>query len=223
MNVAIFLLLELVDFEVFVKYDITTPKRIVAFITQAAVQTDNFTALVEYTTCPNATWPYGYNRYCTTYPGGCEYKGRGIMQIHGENDYRAASNHAGINFLSKPCYLSKKTYSFDVSGYFWASNGMNVLAESGDWNLMTQRITQNQPELLSKRLSYLDSISHCYRPPISDTSKCGFTYTCTDGDTIDTITTRYRMLPTEIYAVNNIPQNYTGCNAGQKLYIPMLC
>jgi len=176
--------------------------------------------MVEYTTVPNDTFPYGWNPWCPNYDGGCKFKGRGILQIHGLLNYQAAARHANILFEKFPDQMAKPPYAFDESGYFWYKHGLNELAEQGDWKMMTTQLTMGQPPNLTARLMRRERVSECYRPLTSTSSHCGFTYTCSRDDTIDTITTRYRMLNSEILAVNNIPNDFSACNPGTRLFIP---
>lgn len=188
---------------VFANYDISTPKRIVAFIANVMVQTNNITFMVEPTTDRNFSFPYGWNADCEHYNGGCMFKGRGILQLHGEQVYKDATIHARYDFIKNPSYMAVSPHSYDESAYFWLIHGLNELAEDGDWKSITQRLTigysNNQFKM---RLQMRDWVSNCYRPITNLASKCGFTYICSTGDSIESITTRYRMLPTEIRAFN---------------------
>lgn len=205
----------------FIKYEITTPKRIVAFVTQAIVQTDNITALTEYTTKPNSTYPWGWNPWCSKYDGGCKYIGRGILQIHGLSNYMAATRHIGMNFVEHPGLMATYPYSFDESGYFWHVNGMNKMAEDGDWDGLADLLTVGQPPNKASRLRGRDRVSACFRPLSAVSSRCGFNYTCQEGDTIETITTRYRLLTLEIFYFNpELPKKFHVCPAGMQLIVP---
>lgn len=176
--------------------------------------------MTEYTTKPNETYPFGWNRWCPNYDGGCKYKGRGILQIHGLENYKIAGRHANMLFEKFPDQMAKVPYQYDESGYFWWLHGLNELAELGDWSNMTKILTLNQPDNLPSRLMARERVSACYRPITSIPDRCGFTYTCSAGDTLESITTRYLMLPSEITASNHLPAGFSTCHPGTKLFIP---
>lgn len=177
--------------------------------------------MIEYTSPRNATCPWGCNPWCHYYDGGCQWIGRGILQIHGRSNYVIAEKHANVLFTKFPELMAEMPYSFDESGYFWYRNNMNQLAETGNWIQMAKILAEGQPQNLDSRTRCRERVSKCYRPPAAIPSRCGFTYTCEEGDDIESITTRYRLLTSEIYYFNpSLPTTFFLCPEGQKLFIP---
>ena len=152
------------------QYQIVGTKRIAAFIAQVGHESGHLTRLVEnlnYSAdalCRN--WPsrfsvelasavarkseqianiaYG-NRMGNSVPGdGWKYRGRGLIQITGKNNYRACGEALGLDLIMQPELLEKPQYACMSAAWFWATNGLNSLADAGKFDVITQRINGGQ-------------------------------------------------------------------------------
>ena len=153
--------------QVFVKYDINTPKRQAAFIGQCAVESANFTRLQENlnysaeritqvwpSRFPNVSiaQPYAHNPKALAnfvYAGrlgnlqdgdGWMYIGRGLIQITGRENYANCGSGIGVDIIDNPELLLTPRYAALSAGWYWNRKQLNLLADSGDIETMTKRI-----------------------------------------------------------------------------------
>lgn len=154
------------------RWDITTDARIAPFLAQAAHESLELTRLEEslhYTAgrmmeiwpsrFPDlaSAWPYHRNPerlankvYADRLGNGNEasgdgwlYRGRGIFQLTGRANYRAASIAVAGDadtLLLNPELAATPEYSCAIAGWFWATRGCNELADNDDFVEITRRI-----------------------------------------------------------------------------------
>ena len=97
---------------------------------------------------------YG-NRIGNTDPGdGWKYRGRGLIQITGKNNYRACSEALGLDLIAQPELLEKPQYASMSAAWFWATNGLNTLADAGKYEAITQRINGGQTGATDRQVLY---------------------------------------------------------------------
>ena len=153
--------------QVFVKYDIDTPKRQAAFIGQCSYESANFTNLQEnlnysaqrlMQVWPSrfpyiiAAEPYAHNPEklaSFVYAGrmgnledgdGYTYRGRGLIQITGREMYAKCGNALGIDLIDNPDLLLTPEYATLSAAWFWNKHGLNTLADVQEYGTMTRRI-----------------------------------------------------------------------------------
>ena len=153
--------------QVFVKYDIDTPKRQAAFIGQCSYESANFTNLQEnlnysaqrlMQVWPSrfpyiiAAEPYAHNPEKLAnfvYAGrmgnledgdGYTYRGRGLIQITGREMYAKCGNALGIDLIDNPDLLLTPEYATLSAAWFWNKHGLNTLADVQEYGTMTRRI-----------------------------------------------------------------------------------
>ena len=153
--------------QVFVKYEIDTPKRQAAFIGQSSYESANFTHLQEnlnysaqrlMQVWPSrfpyiiAAEPYAHNpeklanfvyagRMGNLQDGdGYTYRGRGLIQITGREMYTKCGNALGIDLIDNPDLLLTPEYAALSAGWFWNKHGLNALADAQEYGTMTRRI-----------------------------------------------------------------------------------
>lgn len=74
---------------------------------------------------------------------GVRYKGRGLIQITGENNYRACSTALfgdPDRLLFEPALLERPDVAARSAAWFWKTHGLNELADAGDFRRITKRI-----------------------------------------------------------------------------------
>ena len=148
------------------RYQIVSVKRIAAFIAQVGHESGDLTRLVENLNYSadalRMTWPnrfdaemasavarkpeqianiaYG-NRMGNTAAGdGWKYRGRGLIQITGKNNYRVCGEALGLDLMAQPELMEKPQHACMSAAWFWATNGLNALADAGKFDAITQRI-----------------------------------------------------------------------------------
>lgn len=73
---------------------------------------------------------------------GWKYRGRGFIQLTGKNNYTAfdAAMGKGGSIVADPAPVALPGYAADSAAWFWASHGLNEIADRGDIVAMTKRI-----------------------------------------------------------------------------------
>ncbi|MCX7592760.1 MAG: glycoside hydrolase family 19 protein [Fischerella sp.] len=157
--------------EVFDYYEITTPLRIAHFIAQVGHESNGLRVLQENLNYsaqgllrvfpkyfPNEEIARAYamkpqmiaNRVYANRMGngneasgdGFKYRGRGLIQLTGKNNYRAASlDILGDETLVKdPDLVTDPFFAAETAGWFWKKNNLNPLADANDIEKITLRI-----------------------------------------------------------------------------------
>ena len=76
-----------------------------------------------------------------TQPGdGFRYRGRGLIQITGRANYRAASSAIGTDFLGEPQLMEQPDGAVLTACWFWQAHGCNELADIPDFKAVTRRV-----------------------------------------------------------------------------------
>ncbi|MEB0167940.1 glycoside hydrolase family 19 protein [Pseudomonas sp. CCC4.4] len=154
------------------KYQIITPLRIAAFLAQAGHESGQLLHLVENlnygATGLLATWPdhftvalaaqvarqpeaianiaYGsrMGNGPTQTGDGWKYRGRGLFQVTGWAGYQACGSALALDLLTHPELLEQPIYAALSAAWFWASNGLNTLADAEQFTQITQKINGGQ-------------------------------------------------------------------------------
>ena len=91
-----------------------------------------------------------------TDPGdGPRYKGRGLIQITGRNNYRACGAALGVDLLAHPEFLESPDLACRSAAWFWKAHGLNEMADRGDALAITKRINGGLNGY-QDRLAYLE-------------------------------------------------------------------
>lgn len=118
-------------------YGIVSVKQKAAFIAQIAHESGSF----NYTTEIASGDAYENRKDLgNIYKGdGRKYKGRGLIQITGRNNYRRVSNELGEDFVTYPDLLATPRYAVMSACWFWTTIKGNELAELPDtWRSKTK-------------------------------------------------------------------------------------
>ncbi|MFU2621702.1 glycoside hydrolase family 19 protein, partial [Pseudomonas aeruginosa] len=71
---------------------------------------------------------------------GWRYRGRGLLQITGRLNYRAAGAGLGLPLEAEPELLEQPEFAALSAAWWWASHGLNELADRGEFAAITRRI-----------------------------------------------------------------------------------
>jgi putative chitinase len=151
----------------FTRFEINTPERQAAFIGQCAHESANFKTLQENLNYSakglNATWPSRFPSEAEAQPyhrqpekiankvysgrmgnleegDGWKYRGRGLIQLTGKDNYRLASDALGVDFIADPDLVLTKEYAALTAAWYWNKRGLNKEADAKDFTGMTKKI-----------------------------------------------------------------------------------
>jgi putative chitinase len=71
---------------------------------------------------------------------GWRYRGRGLIQITGRDNYLAVGKALAVNLLDSPEILEQPVYALKSALWFWASRGLTGLAEADKFRSVVVRI-----------------------------------------------------------------------------------
>ena len=71
---------------------------------------------------------------------GWRYRGRGLIHVTGRVNYRECGAGIGQNLEDYPELLEQPEFAALSAAWYWASNGLNELADAGRFATITQRI-----------------------------------------------------------------------------------
>lgn len=124
------------------KYQITGPTRIAAYLAQVGHESAGFQYTREIWGPTPAQQGYeGRKDLGNIHKGdGSKFRGRGLIQITGRYNYEKASKALKADFINNPQKLEDKDMAALSSAWWWAEHGCNELADAGDFDKLTRRI-----------------------------------------------------------------------------------
>lgn len=82
---------------------------------------------------------------------GYAFRGRGLIQITGRDNYTDCGRALGVNLTADPDLLLESRYAALSAAWFWAAHGCNELADAGMFDAITQRINGGQNGAAERR------------------------------------------------------------------------
>jgi len=169
------------------KYEINTPERVAGFLAQTGHESGGFRFTSEdlhyRAEALTRVWPTRFppgiaesyamqperiaNRAYADRMGngdeasgdGWKYRGRGLIQLTGKDNYAAFSLDADNEALVNPDLVAEPELAALSAGWFWLRNGLNALADNRDIVGMTRRINGGTNGLDDRQMRYSRLIS----------------------------------------------------------------
>ena len=165
------------------RYQIDTPLRIAGFLSQVGHESGGFKFTVEnlnysaqalraifgkYFTDDSQALAYARqpekiaNRVYANRMGngdeksgdGYKYRGRGLIQITGKDNYTAFANASGVDAVNSPVLVEVPDAACLSAGWFWDTRHLNNYADAGDVLGMTKRINGGTNGLDDRQARY---------------------------------------------------------------------
>ena len=143
-----------------VHFQIIGTKRVAAFIAQIGHESGQFRYVRE----------LGSDQYLSKYDTGSlakrlgntpeadgdgqKYRGRGLIQITGRANYIACGEALALDLINQPELLEKPQHACMSAAWFWASRGLNTMADAGQFDKITQRINGGQNDAADRQALY---------------------------------------------------------------------
>ena len=143
-----------------VRFQIVGTKRIAAFIAQIGHESGQFRYVRE----------LGNDQYLSKYDTGTlakrlgntpeadgdgqKYRGRGLIQITGRANYMMCGEALALDLINQPELLEKPQHACMSAAWFWASRGLNTLADAGKFDTITRRINGGQNGAADRQALY---------------------------------------------------------------------
>jgi len=90
---------------------------------------------------------------------GWKYRGRGLIQLTGADNYASFSLDADNEALSDPDSVAEPELAALSAGWFWSRNGLNALADAKDIVGMSRRVNGGTNGLDDRQMRYSRLIS----------------------------------------------------------------
>lgn len=155
--------------ETFQRFSILTPRQQAAFLGQCGHECGNFRVLEENLNYRAETlmkiWPRRFptleiaNQYAKNPKkiankvyadrmgnrdeasgDGYRFRGRGCIQLTGSANYFHAGKALGVDFIMEPDLVATPQYAALTAGFFWNTQKLNAIAESGNNLALTKKI-----------------------------------------------------------------------------------
>ena len=143
-----------------VRFQIVGTKRIAAFIAQIGHESGQFRYVRE----------LGSDQYLSKYDTGSlakrlgntpeadgdgqKYRGRGLIQITGRANYMMCGEALALDLINQPELLEKPQHACMSAAWFWASRGLNTLADADQFDTITRRINGGQNGAADRQALY---------------------------------------------------------------------
>ena len=85
---------------------------------------------------------------------GQKYCGRGLIQITGRDNYLTCGEALGLDLIKQPGLLEVPQHACMSAAWFWATKGLNTLADTGQFDKITRRINGGQNGAADRQALY---------------------------------------------------------------------
>lgn len=124
------------------EFDINTPARQAAFLAQIGHESGGLHWITEIWGPTLAQTNYEFRRDLGNMQAGdgFKFKGRGLIQTTGRDNYRRTGEALGVDLVENPTLLAEPEMAARSAGWFWKTHGLNELADVGDFMRITRKI-----------------------------------------------------------------------------------
>lgn len=139
------------------EFDISTPARMAAFISQCCHETGEFKFFSEIwgPTAQQRKYepPSDVARRLgnTTVGDGKKFRGRGPFQLSGRFNYSAYGKKLGVDLIADPALAARPDIGFRIAGLYWKDHGLNKKADDGDFVGITKAINGGLTNLADRQ------------------------------------------------------------------------
>ena len=119
-------------------YSINTKLRIAAFLAQIIHESGSFNYTKEIAS--GKAYEFRKDLGNTSKGDGVRYKGRGFIMITGKANYIVISKAINVDFVNHPEWLERPEYAVQSACWWWATHGLNALADKGGFKKITKII-----------------------------------------------------------------------------------
>ncbi len=123
---------------------IDTPGRVAEFLAQACLETDYFRVLEEYAS--GAAYEGRKDLGNVVAGDGKRFKGRGIFQCTGRDNYSRYGKRLGVDLIKEPALAARPDISVRVAVLYWNDKGLNAYADRGDTRAISRAINRGNPK-----------------------------------------------------------------------------
>ena len=137
-------------------YQIVGAKRVAAFIAQIGHESGQLKYVKEIwgPTAAQARYEGRKDLGNTVTGDGSKYRGRGLIQITGRANYMACGEGLGLDLIKQPELLEKPQHACMSAAWFWATKGLNTLADADQFDKITRRINGGQNGAADRQALY---------------------------------------------------------------------
>ena len=154
------------------RYEITTPKRVAAFMATISVESARLSAVEE------GLYYKSAERLCNIYPRAFRsprdaqpyvrnpralsqllyngYHGRGLIQLTWLANYIKARDDLGFDYVSNPALVCEPKHATLTSAWYWDDARCNEAADRGDMGEVTERVNGPRRMHLVERVTLFD-------------------------------------------------------------------
>ncbi|MQU28243.1 glycoside hydrolase family 19 protein [Pseudomonas helleri] len=138
------------------RYQIVGPKRVAAFIAQIGHESGQLKYVKEIwgPTAAQMRYEGRADLGNTQFGDGSKYRGRGLIQITGRANYKACGDALGLDLINQPELLEKPQHACMSAAWYWATRGLNTLADAGKFDTITKRINGGQNGAADRQMLY---------------------------------------------------------------------
>lgn len=131
----------------FARYDLREPLRLIHALGQWGLESGGFYYMREIWGPTKAQAGYeGRADLGNTQPGdGKRFAGRGVLQVTGRGNYRAAARSMGIDVEAQPELLERPDMGLWAACIWWTDNGANAWADADDGTAVSRLVNRGDP------------------------------------------------------------------------------
>jgi len=138
-----------------VEYNINNKLRISSFISNLLVESGRFNYTKE---IASGIAYEGRKDLGNTIKGdGIKFKGRGLIQITGRNNYKQLTKDFGIDFIKFPELLEQPDNACRSACWFWFNHNLNSISDTGNFKKVVETINGGLNEY-NERLWYYNQL-----------------------------------------------------------------